>query len=243
MGVGNISLLGTFLEGLFSFLSPCILPLTPIYIAQLAGPAIWQMNQLNAGERSALRRETLLHAASFVAGFTLTFVSLGATASVLGSFLDTNQLLLRHLGGVILVGLGLQVAGLLQIPFLGRERRLTFRPRSRNNLISFLVGLIFAIGWTPCVGPILGGVLLLAAQAHTLGSGVLLLAVYSLGLGIPFLLLGVAFDRVAPLLKRLTPILRPIEIVAGALLALMGVIIFFNWLLIINSRFAIPGLG
>jgi cytochrome c-type biogenesis protein len=243
VGVGNISLLGTFLEGLFSFLSPCVLPLTPIYIAQLTGPAIWQMNQLDRRERGALRKETLLHAASFVAGFALTFISLGATASVLGSFLDANQLLLRHVGGVILVGLGLQVAGLFQIPLLGRERRLTFRPRSRNYLISLLVGLIFAIGWTPCVGPILGGVLLLAAQAHTLGSGVLLLAVYSLGLGIPFLLLGVAFDRVAPLLKRLTSYVRPIEIVAGALLALMGVIIFFNWLLIINSRFAIPGMG
>ena len=144
----------------------------------------------------------------------------------------------------MLIGLGLYVAGLLQIPFFSRERRLRFRTSRRNNLISFLIGLIFALGWTPCVGPILGGILLLAAQAHTLGSGVLLLAVYSLGLGIPFLLLGVAFDRVAPLLKRLTSILRPIEIVAGALLALMGVIIFFNWLLIIlSSRFAIPGLG
>ena len=243
MGVGNISLLGTFLEGLFSFLSPCVLPLTPIYIAQLTGPAIWQLNQLDRGERRALRQETLLHAASFVAGFALIFVSLGATASVLGSFLDANQLLLRHVGGVILVGLGLQVAGLFQIPFLGRERRIAFHPRSRNYLISFLVGLIFAIGWTPCVGPILGGVLLLAAQAHTLGSGVLLLAVYSLGLGIPFLLLGVAFDRIAPRLKRLTPYLRPMEIVAGLLLALMGVMIFFNWLLIINSRLAIPSLG
>jgi cytochrome c-type biogenesis protein len=243
VGVDNISLLGTFLEGLFSFLSPCVLPLTPIYIAQLTGPAIWRMNQLDSQERGVLRQETLLHAASFVTGFTLTFVSLGATASVLGSFLDTNQVLLRHIGGVILVGLGLQVAGLFQIPLLGRERRLAFRPRSRGYLISFLVGLIFAIGWTPCVGPILGGVLLLAAQAHTLGSGVLLLAVYSLGLAIPFLLLGVAFDRVAPFLKLLMPYLRPLEIAAGALLALMGVVIFFNWLLIINSWFVIPGLG
>jgi cytochrome c-type biogenesis protein len=201
------------------------------------------MNHLEAGERGALRQETLLHAASFVAGFALAFISLGATASVLGSLLDANQLLLRHVGGVILVVLGLQVAGLFRIPFLVRERRPTFRPRSQSYFISFLVGLIFAIGWTPCVGPILGGVLLLAAQAHTLGSGVFLLAVYSLGLGIPFLLLGVAFDRVVPLLKQLTPYLRPIEIAAGALLVLMGVIIFFNWLLIINSRFVIPGLG
>jgi cytochrome c-type biogenesis protein len=243
VGVGNVSLLGTFAAGLLSFLSPCVLPLTPIYLAQLTGPAIWQMGEFNPRERAALRTLTLAHAACFVAGFAVTFISLGATASVLGAFLSDNQILLRQVGGVVLIGLGLYVSGLIPIPFLDRERRISLRPSTRGYPISFLIGLIFALGWTPCVGPILAGVLLLAAQVHTLGSGVLLLAVYSLGLGIPFLLLGLAFDRVAPLLKRLQPYLRIIELVTGALLVLMGVVIYFNWLLIINSRFFIPGLG
>ncbi len=243
MGIGTVSLLGTFLAGLASFLSPCVLPLTPIYLAQLTGPAIWQMNELDRKERDALRTSTISHAACFVAGFAVTFISLGATASVLGAFLSDNQLVLRQVGGIVLIGLGLYIAGFIPIPFLARERRISFAPGTPSYPISFLIGLIFAIGWTPCVGPILAGVLILAAQAHTLGSGVLFLAVYSLGLGIPFLLLGLAFDRVAPGLKRLRPYLRIIEIGTGVLLAGMGVVIFFDWLLIINSRFAIPGLG
>ncbi len=256
MGAGNVSLIGAFVAGLLSFLSPCVLPLTPIYVAQLTGPAIWQTKAMSAAQRGALRRVTMLHAASFVAGFAVTFIAFGATASELGSFLSTNEVLLRQIGGVVLVLLGLHVAGVFQIPFLNRERRFSFgsfRARKsadgtdgndgRSYPASFLIGLIFALGWTPCVGPILGGILLLAAQAQTLGAGVLLLAVYSLGLGIPFLLLGVAFDSVAPLLKRLTPHMRTVEIVTGVLLMLMGVVIFFNWLLIINSKFVIPGIN
>jgi len=239
----SVTLLGTFAAGLLSFLSPCVLPLTPIYVAQLTGPAIWQMNQLEARERTMLRTRTLIHAVCFVGGFALTFISLGATASVLGSFLSANQILLRQVGGLVLVVLGLHVAGVFQIPFLNRERRFDIRPGRRGYAVSFLIGLIFALGWTPCVGPILAGVLLLAAQAQTLSFGVLLLAVYSLGLGIPFLLLALAFDRIAPLLKRLQPHARLIEIATGTLLILMGVVIFFDWLLVINSRFLIPGLG
>ena len=243
VGLANVSLLATFVAGLASFLSPCVLPLTPIYLAQLAGPAIWQMKELDTQEQRALRTATLIHAACFVAGFAVTFICLGATASVLGAFLSANQLLLRQVGGIVLIVLGLYVARFLPIPFLDRERRISFRSATPSYPISFLIGLIFAIGWTPCVGPILAGVLLLAAQAHTLGTGVLLLTIYSLGLGVPFLLLGLAFDRVAPQLKRLQPYTRAIEIGTGTLLALMGVVIFFDWLLVINSHFAVPGLG
>ena len=241
---GSITLFGAFLAGLLSFLSPCVLPLTPAYVARLVGPAVWEGSQLERSARARLRTVTLLHSAAFVAGFTSMFLALGATASALGSLIAGQQELLRHVGGLVLIVFGLYVAGLLRLPWLDREWRFTRRQGSGGGYpASFVVGLIFALGWTPCIGPILAGILLLAAQARTLGSGVLLLFVYSLGLGIPFLVLGLAFDRVAPLLKRLTPYLRVIEVVAGGLLVLMGIVIFFNWLLFINTRLALPGLA
>lgn len=243
MDAGHITIVGAFLAGLLSFLSPCVLPLTPAYIARLAGPAVWRAQEMEAKERAALRLTTTLHALSFVAGFAVTFIALGATASVLGSFLASQAELLRKVGGLVLIVFGLHIAGVLRLPALDRERRFTVRTAETNYLSSFLLGLIFALGWTPCVGPILAGILVLAAQAQTLGAGVSLLAVYSLGLGVPFLALGLAFDRLAPMLKRLTPYMRLIELITGALLVLMGIVIFFNWLLIINSRFNLPGLA
>ncbi len=241
--MAHVSVLTAFVAGLLSFVSPCVLPLTPIYMARLVGPSIWQSEHANAQAQAALRRVTILHALSFIAGFTVTFIALGATASVIGSFLSANQQILREVGGVVLVILGAQVAGLIRIPWLNMERRFNVKTGQVSYPSSFLIGLIFALGWSPCVGPILALILTLAAQAGTLSAGVLLLAIYSLGLGIPFLALGVAFDRMAPLLKRLNPYMRTIEIVTGALLAFMGIAIFFNWLFYINSYFALPGLG
>lgn len=233
--MSNIPLIAAFLAGLLSFVSPCVLPLTPVYIARLAGPGVWKTQQATPDERATLRRETTLHAAAFVAGFTVTFVALGATASELGALLAPHQLELRRIGGVLLVILGAQVAGLIKIPGLNYEKRLSLNALGRGYPASFLIGLIFALGWTPCVGPVLAGILVLAAQAGALSNGVLLLLVYSLGLGAPFLALGLAFDRITPLLKRLTPHMRLIELVSGGLLAVMGVVIFFNWLFILNS--------
>ena len=243
MGTDNITLLGAFLAGLLSFVSPCVLPLTPAYVARLVGPAIWESDVSDARARKSLRTVTLLHAAAFVAGFTVTFIALGATASALGSVLSQHQDVLRQVGGIVLVLFGLHVAGIIRLPALNREKRLTLGARDASYPVSFLVGLIFALGWTPCVGPILAGILVLAAQAGTLANGVLLLLVYSLGLGVPFLALGAAFDRIAPTLKRLTPYLHAIEVVTGALLVLMGIVIYFNWLLLLNGRLGLPGLA
>jgi cytochrome c-type biogenesis protein len=242
-----------FIAGLASFLSPCVLPLAPVYIAQLVGPSIWQgASAANGGTGTdagggtgaggSLRghMRTLLHAASFVAGFGLTFIALGATASVLGSLLARYQELLREVGGIVLVLFGLHVAGIIRVPGLDRERRFYLRAGAPGYASSFAIGVIFAFGWTPCVGPYLASILALAAQARTLGSGVGLLAVYALGLGLPFLVVGAAFDRLAPAVKRLAPYLGAIERVSGLLLAGLGVAIFFNWLLVISSWFRIP---
>jgi cytochrome c-type biogenesis protein len=233
--MASATILGAFVAGLLSFLSPCVLPLTPVYLARLVGPGIWQGQAGAMADSSPSRRTAILHAAVFVAGFSMAFIALGATASVVGSFLAGQALLLRQIGGIVLVVLGAHVAGVLPLPGLAREWRLGLRTERVGYPISFLVGLIFALGWTPCVGPILAGILVLAAQAATLQRGVLLLAVYSLGLGLPFLALGLAFDRLTPWLTRLSPHVRAIEVATGALLALMGLAIFFNWLLVVNS--------
>lgn len=241
-----------FGAGLASFVSPCVLPLVPIYLAQLVGPGILfgaarsSVNtsagagqpdsvSLTATAARSWRTAPLPHAAAFVVGFSLAFIALGATASALGALLTAHQDALRRVGGVALVLFGLHVAGIMRIPWLERERRLTLRVGTPGYAASVGMGLVFGIGWTPCVGPYLASILVLAANAHTLAAGVGLLAVYALGLGLPFLLVGAAFDRLAPALKRLSPYLPAIERVAGALLVALGIVIFFNWLLFVNS--------
>jgi cytochrome c-type biogenesis protein len=216
-----------FSAGLASFLSPCVLPLVPIYLAQLVGPGVLQTSQ---AEPTSRRWSTFLHALLFVLAFSLTFVALGATASVVGHFLQGNQLLLRRVGGVVLVVLGLHFSGLLRIPFLYRESRFQYRPGRTSYPASFLMGFIFSIGWTPCVGVILSSILILASNSGTLQSGVALLAVYSLGLGLPFLAMGLAINVVSVWLKRLKPHLGKIEFATGMLLAVVGVAMFFGLL-------------
>lgn len=220
------------MAGLASFLSPCVLPLVPIFLAQLVGQSVYQSEA-----SGAKRLVTFLHALMFVGGFTLTFIALGATASTLGSILHANEFLLRQVGGIVLVVIGLHMTGLLTLPFLTWQKRFEFQPTRPSYPASFLIGLIFAIGWTPCVGLILGPILGLAANAATLRQGVLLLLVYSLGLGIPFLLLGLGLDRLSGLLKWLKPHVGKIEIATGVVMIAMGVLIYFNLLLTLNRFF------
>ena len=236
----QVSVSVAFLAGLASFLSPCVLPLVPIYLAQLVGQSVYQASDAPAAnveiERPA-RLNTFLHALVFVAGFTIAFVSLGATASALGAFLKDHQFLLRQVGGVLLVIIGLHLTGIFKLPFLYRTKRFQYRPNRPGYPASFLIGLIFAIGWTPCVGLILGPILVLASNAGTLREGVLLLLVYSLGLGIPFLLLGLGLDRLSKLLKWLRPHTWKIEIATGVIMIVLGIMIYFNLLLTLNRFF------
>ncbi len=224
-----------FVAGLVSFLSPCVLPLVPIYLAQLVGQSVYQ----SGGEKqhSTVRLVTFLHAALFVLGFTLAFVALGATASTLGSFLRAQQFLLRQIGGVLLILVGLHLTGLLRIPLLYQQKRFEFRPARPSYPASVLTGVVFAIGWSPCIGPILASILGLAGQAATLKQGVMLLLVYSLGLGVPFLLLGLGLNQVSKVLKWLKPHLGKIEIGTGILMIAAGIVIFFNMLLQFNTLF------
>ncbi len=243
--------------GLFSFLSPCVLPLVPVYIGYLGGATV--------ADAGASRWRTLAHAGAFVGGFTLVFVALGSLmglasylltlgtgafgwASQAAAAINRSTPWLARLGGVLLIVLGLHLTGLVHIPFLYRELRFEqARPKGRGLWASVLVGMIFAAGWTPCVGPYLMTILMLASNAGTVGRGALLLAVYSVGLGLPFLLAGLALDAVARQLKQLNRYLGVVSIVGGGLVVIMGVLLVtgrWEWLNgLLLSLWQSPNLG
>ncbi len=235
MDPSSLSFGVAFVAGLASFLSPCMLPLVPIYLAQLVGQSVYQSP--NRHDDRPPRLITFLHAVMFVFGFTLAFVALGATASALGSILRGYQFQLRQIGGILLVLIGLYLMGILKLPFLTLQKRFAFRPTRPSYPASLLIGMIFAIGWTPCISLLLGSILGLAATATTLRQGVLLLLAYSFGMGLPFLLLGLGLNQVSRVLRWLKPHLGKIEVGTGVVLILVGVMIYFNWLVYLNRYF------
>ena len=221
--VGSLSLGLAFVAGLLSFLSPCVLPLVPSYVTFVTGMTL---DELTARGRHAARRHATLHALLFVLGFTLVFVALGATATALGAALRRALPLLQQLGGVVIAGFGLSLLGVLRVPSLMRERRVHLASKPAGIAGSLLVGVAFGAGWTPCIGPVLASILLYAGMEATMTRGMLLLVAYSLGLGIPFLVAAVGFNWYLAGARRVMRWLRPLELGAGALLVVMGVLLF-----------------
>ena len=219
-----------FTAGLLSFVSPCVLPLVPVYLGSLAGPAILE------GGRGENRLPIFLHSLSFVAGFSLVFTILGAGAGLLGLAISTYTVLLRQVAGILLIILGLFMLLALVVPRLNFERRLnTGQPASSSYIRSLLTGSIFSLGWTPCIGPILGGILTLAIGGATAWKGAYLLAIYSLGLGLPFLIIGAAFDMLRPLLRRLYQYTTIIRIIGSLVMIAIGILILTNQLALFAS--------
>ena len=212
----SVTLLAALGAGLLSFFSPCVLPLVPVYLAYMTGAATVRVE-----EQSRLR--AVAHALFFVLGFGLIFVGLGAGIGALGGLLYTALPYLTKVGGLILIVLGLHTAGLIRVPWLQMERRIGIEaPQGRGFLTSFLVGLIFAGGWTPCVGPVLTAILFLAADSQTAARGATLLVAYTAGLGLPFVAVAGLFDLVAPALRRLGRYVRVASAIGGAFLIAMG---------------------
>jgi cytochrome c-type biogenesis protein len=210
-----------FLAGIVSFISPCVLPLIPAYLSFLTGSSL---EELKAGGTVATRANVLGHALAFVGGFTVVFMLLGFTASAVGNVLIEYRDIIARVGGVVVVILGLNMLGVFKIPFLAMDKRPQWRSASRSYTASFVVGLGFAAGWSPCIGPILGAILALATQ-QTLGTGVGLLFVYSLGLALPFLITAAAVSRALGALNRIKRYLGAIEMAAGAFLVATGVVL------------------
>jgi len=216
-----------------SFASPCVLPLVPAYLGFITGRSAEELHSA----RGQARVEILTQGLAFVLGLAVIFALLGASASVLGRTLLQNQERLYQVGGVIVVVFGLQMLGITRIPLLARTARVAdVTPNmQRTHVGAFAMGLAFGAGWTPCVGPFLAGLLGLASQQDTVGAGVLLLLVYALGLGIPFLLAGVAVDRSLSVMRNVRPHMLTIERFSGVLLIGMGVLLFTEQMTRITS--------
>jgi cytochrome c-type biogenesis protein len=222
-----------FSGGLFSFLSPCVLPLFPSYLSFVTGMSLEELQQ--ADRPGAGRRRVLAHSIAFVLGFSMVFMSLGASFSVLGQALADYRDPIRQIGGALIVVFGLFVAGWLPVTWLGRYRQLQLRSKPAGLLGSWLVGVTFAVGWTPCVGPILGAILTLAGTSETVGAGVGLLAAYSAGLAVPFLLSSLGLGVFLTSYRRFRPWMPAVERTAGVLLVMVGLLVVSNYFVVLNS--------
>jgi cytochrome c-type biogenesis protein len=245
------SLATAFFGGLLSVLSPCVMPLMPAYLSLISGISVEGLRGAGADAHgdaealpSGLRRRVLFACAGFIAGFSTVFVLLGASATVLGQFLGTFEfevfgVTIRavQFAGVVIVLMGLHLLGVLPIPWLYREARFAGTQTPRSVVGTYLVGAAFAFGWTPCVGPILGGILTLAGGRETVYEGMLLLLVYSAGLGLPFLAAGWSIELFFKAFQRMRRHFRGVEIASGALLIGIGLMVVTNRLAVLNEYF------
>jgi cytochrome c-type biogenesis protein len=214
-----------FVAGVVSFLSPCVLPLVPGYISMLSGASI---EELKAGAGRALVARVFRNSIAFVLGFSVVFVTLGASATTVGRFLVAQRVVFNLVAGTIIVIFGLHLTGLVRIPFLYRAARVNTGAPRRGLVGAFVLGFAFAFGWTPCIGPILAGILALAAMRDTVFQGMFLLAVYSAGLAIPFVLTGLGLSQFLRFYGGFRKHLRAVEVLSGVLLIAIGVLMAFN---------------
>ncbi|QSV45651.1 cytochrome c biogenesis CcdA family protein [Geobacter benzoatilyticus] len=240
MDTSNVSFFGAFIAGLFSFLSPCVLPLIPSFITYITGLSFSEIQAEHPTHE--VRKQTILHTLLFIAGFTFVFVLLGASATFIGGFLQEHMDIIRKVGGVLIIIFGVHVTGLVPINLLLGEKRVTVHRKPAGYLGSFVVGVAFAAGWTPCIGPILASILMVAATEGTVSRGVLLLFIYSMGLAIPFFLSSLAMHQFLTVFNRFKKHIRIFEIVTGVFLIIVGIMIFSNYLSVL-SRFSMQWFG
>lgn len=215
-----------FGEGVASFLSPCILALLPVYLSYIVGGDLEEI-----ANKPKAYKKIMLNTLAFIIGFSLVFISLGMTATLLGRFIFYNRILLRKLSGGIIIVFGLYHAGIIKIPFLNREKRMQPIQTTGSAFQALLFGIIFSFGWTPCIGPILGSIIALASSSDTLGTAFILLGAYSLGLALPFMIIASSFKYTKDLFKKIMPYLKTIQLISGLILVVMGILIYNNYLL------------
>lgn len=240
--ISQISLFAAFSAGLLSFISPCVLPLVPSYLSYITGLSVENLAKME--ERDRFKSAIMLNALLFIAGFSTIFIAFGASASLIGQVLYEYQDVIRKVGGILIIIFGLYLLGILKLNFLMTERRLMhFKTRPVGYVGSFLIGTAFAAGWTPCVGPVLGTILAYASTTESMSGGVMLLSAYSFGLGLPFFLTAFGMDTFLSCFKSLRTYLGGVSVVSGALLILVGVMIFTDSVTLFTSFLERNGIG
>ncbi len=233
--MGNdVSIFIAFGGGLISFFSACVLPLIPAYISFITGLSLEEIT--SDEHKIAKTGKIIISVLLFILGFSLIFTILGASASIAGKLIFSYRYILVKVAGLIIIIFGLHLTGLFRISFLNFEKRIDFsKGRKISYITSFLVGLGFAIGWTPCVGPILASVLLLASTTESVSQGMFLLFIYSMGLGLPFLVVGLMVNKFLAYFKKIKKYLGAIELISGLFLIIIGLLIFFDKLNLISN--------
>ena len=226
----EVTLLAAFFAGVLSFVSPCVLPLIPGYLSFVSGVTLDEMRGNSAGVTAPadVRRRAVVMSIAFVLGFSLVFISLGASATAIGALLMEHLSILGKIAGVVIILFGLHMMGVLKIGMLYSEKRIQTSGKPAGFFGAMLVGIAFAFGWTPCIGPILAAILAVAAAQESVGEGVKLLAVYSAGLGVPFIATSLAINKFFAASAHIRKHYHTIEVVSGVFMVVVGVLIFTN---------------
>jgi len=234
--MADASVVTSFLAGLISFLSPCVLPLVPGYISIVSG---FSLDQLKSQEQQrSVLGTVVMNSVMFVVGFSITFILLGASATAVGQVLASQKLLFGRLAGILLIIFGIHLTGIYRINFLYQDKRFNNVSKPRGLFGALVLGLAFAFGWSPCIGPMLATVLGLASERDTVAQGVFLLAVYSAGLGIPFLLTSLGFNQFLSFYSKFKRHFHTMEVASGVLVILIGLLFVTNRLTLLNSWFS-----
>ncbi len=230
----SVSYVVAFTAGFLTFLSPCLLPVIPSFIAYITGISL---NDLNDPVKKAdAKRRSIIHSLCFIAGFSIIFILLGLTATFVGKALFQYQKAIQIAGGILVVAFGLYLMGIIKFDFLGKEAKISVHSKGASYFGSFLIGVTFAAAWTPCAGPILGSILLIAGTKTTVAEGAILLSLYSLGIAVPFLITAVLINGFVAHLNRLKKVISVINLVSGVFLVIVGILIMTNYMNVIAMR-------
>jgi cytochrome c-type biogenesis protein len=226
-----VSFPAAFLAGLLSFFSPCVLPLIPAYFTFITGYSLEELTEGNI----EIRKKVILSTISFVLGFSVVFILMGGSASYLGGLIYKYKNLIRIIGGVLIIILGIHLTGVFRIRSLEFEKRIQIQKKPLHFLGTFIIGMAFGAGWSPCIGPLLGSILIVAGSQETIGQGMVLLGVYSAGLALPFVIISVFINFLLVFMKRASRVLKYVNVVAGILLILVGLVLVTNKLYLFSS--------
>ncbi len=228
----TVSFPAAFVAGVLSFFSPCVLPLIPAYFTFITG---FSIEELTEKYNSEIRKKVFLSTFLFVLGFSLVFILMGASASYLGGLMYTYKKLIRIIGGILIIILGIHLTGIIRIPGLDFEKRITLEKKPLHFLGTLIIGMAFGAGWSPCIGPLLGSILIVAGSQETVWQGVILLGIYSAGLAIPFIIISIFINFLLTFIKKASKVLKYVNVVAGVVLIIVGLILVSNKLYVFSG--------